>query len=104
MGKLSGIIIDCADAKRAATFWTQALEGYTIDEQDWGITLRSESDPPIFFEVVPEGKTDSRPRVSTVRASISAVLRLDLVQWRSTRYACETQNSFPSTSRMFVQV
>ena len=56
MGKLSGIIIDCADAKRAAAFWAQALEGYTIDEQEWGITLRSESDPPIFFEMVPEGK------------------------------------------------
>lgn len=57
MGRLNGIIIDCADAKRTAAFWSQALEGYTIDEQDWGITLRSESDPPIFFEVVPEGKS-----------------------------------------------
>jgi Glyoxalase-like domain len=56
MGKLNGIVIDCADPRRAANFWAQALEGYEIDEQPWGITMKSESDPMIFFEVVPEGK------------------------------------------------
>ncbi len=56
MGKLNCIIIDCADADRAATFWSQALEGYEADKQPWGITLKSESDPLIYFEVVPEGK------------------------------------------------
>ena len=44
MGKLNCIIIDCADPKTAANFWAQALEGYKIDEQPWGITLKSATD------------------------------------------------------------
>jgi predicted enzyme related to lactoylglutathione lyase len=56
MGKLGCIVIDCADAKRAAGFWSQALEGYEVDAQEWGVTMKSESDPLIYFEVVPEGK------------------------------------------------
>jgi hypothetical protein len=57
MGKLNCIIIDCADAKRAAAFWSQALDGYEVDAQEWGVTMKSESDPLVYFEVVPEGKT-----------------------------------------------
>ncbi len=57
MGKLNCIVIDCADARRAADFWVQALEGYELDAQEWGVTLKSETDPLIYFEVVPEGKT-----------------------------------------------
>lgn len=57
MGKLGCIVIDCADAKRAAEFWSQALEGYTVNAQEWGFTMTSQSDPVIYFEVVPEGKT-----------------------------------------------
>lgn len=56
MGKLNGIVVDCADAKRVSAFWLQALEGYKVNEQEWGIMLESESDPTIYFEVVPEGK------------------------------------------------
>ena len=43
MGKLGGIVIDCTDAKRAAEFWSQALEGYEVDAQEWGVTMKSES-------------------------------------------------------------
>src|SRR3989449_11153408 len=57
MGKLNCIIVDCKDADRASEFWSQALEGYKMDKQGWGITMKSESDPLIYFEVVPEGKT-----------------------------------------------
>ena len=57
MGKLNCIIIDCKDADRAAEFWSKALEGYKVDKQEWGITMKSESDPLVYFEVVPEGKT-----------------------------------------------
>jgi hypothetical protein len=56
MGKLNCIVIDCADAKTAADFWVQALEGYVVDAQEWGVTLKSETAPLIYFEVVPEGK------------------------------------------------
>jgi hypothetical protein len=57
MGKLGCIVIDCADAHRAAGFWSQALEGYTVNATEWGVTMTSESEPLIYFEVVPEGKT-----------------------------------------------
>jgi hypothetical protein len=57
VGKLGCIVIDCADAKRVAEFWSQALQGYTVDAQEWGVTMSSESDPLIYFEVVPEGKS-----------------------------------------------
>ncbi len=57
MGKLNCIIIDCKNTDRASEFWSQALEGYTVDKQEWGITMKSESDPLVYFEVVPEGKT-----------------------------------------------
>lgn len=56
MGKLNCIVMDCADAKKVAGFWAQALEGYEIDEGDGWITLKSKSDPLIYLEVVPEGK------------------------------------------------
>ncbi len=56
MGKLGCIVIDCSDAKRAAEFWSQALEGYEVDAQEWGVTMKSKTDPLIYFEVVPEGK------------------------------------------------
>ena len=56
MGRLNCIVIDCADAKKVAAFWAAALDGYEVDEgEDW-ITVKSESDPLIYFEVVPEGK------------------------------------------------
>src|SRR5574341_2597620 len=57
MGKLNCIVIDCADAKKVAAFWAAALDGYEVDEGEGWITLKSESDPLIYFEVVPEGKT-----------------------------------------------
>ena len=57
MGKLNCIIIDCKDADRASESWSQALAGYKVDKQEWGITMKSESDPLVYFEVVPEGKT-----------------------------------------------
>ena len=57
MGKLNCIVIDCADADRASSFWSKALEGYEVDKQSWGITMKSLSDPMIYFEVVPEGKS-----------------------------------------------
>ena len=28
-----------------------------MDKQEWGVTMKSESDPLIYFDVVPEGKT-----------------------------------------------
>jgi hypothetical protein len=57
MGKIGCIVIDCADAKRAAEFWSQALDGYRVDAQEWGVTMNSETDPLIYFEVVPEEKS-----------------------------------------------
>jgi hypothetical protein len=56
VGKLNCIVIDCKDADRASEFWSQALDGYTVDKQPWGISMTSASDPLIYFEVVPEGK------------------------------------------------
>src|SRR5439155_314034 len=41
----------------ARELWTKALEGYKVDQQEWGITMKSESDPLVYFEGVPEGKT-----------------------------------------------
>lgn len=69
MGKLNCIVIDCADADRAAAFWSQALEGYEADKQPWGTTLKSASDPLIYFEVVPEGKTAKNRLHLNIRAA-----------------------------------
>jgi hypothetical protein len=69
MGKLNCIVIDCKDANRAAGFWSQALEGYEVDEQPWGISMKSESDPLIYFEVVPEGKTVKNRLHLNIRAT-----------------------------------
>jgi len=68
-GKLNCIVIDCADAKRASEFWVQALEGYEVDAQEWGISMKSESDPLIYFEVVPEGKTVKNRLHLNIRAA-----------------------------------
>ena len=38
MGKLNCIVIDCADVKRAAIL-VQALDGYEVDAQEWGMTI-----------------------------------------------------------------
>jgi hypothetical protein len=56
VGKLNCIVIDCADADRVSEFWSQALEGYTLNKEEWGITMTSETQPLIYFEPVPEGK------------------------------------------------
>ena len=69
MGKLNCIIIDCADVKRASSFWVQALEGYEVDAQEWGTSLKSESDPLIYFEVVPEGKAVKNRLHLNIRAA-----------------------------------
>ena len=69
MGKLNCIVIDCKDAERASSFWAQALEGYEVDEQPWGTTVKSESDPLIYFEVVPEGKTVKNRLHLNIRAA-----------------------------------
>ena len=69
MGKLNCIVIDCADADRASQFWVKALEGYEIDAQPWGISMKSESDPLIYFEVVPEGKAVKNRLHLNIRAA-----------------------------------
>jgi hypothetical protein len=69
MGKLNCIVIDCADAERASSFWSQALEGYTVDKQPWGISLLSSTDPMIYFEVVPEGKSVKNRLHLNIRAA-----------------------------------
>jgi len=69
LGKLNCIIIDCADVKRASSFWVQALEGYEVDAQEWGTSLKSESDPLIYFEVVPEGKAVKNRLHLNIRAA-----------------------------------
>ena len=69
MGKLNCIIIDCADVKRASSFWVQALEGYEVDAKEWGTSLKSESDPLIYFEVVPEGKAVKNRLHLNIRAA-----------------------------------
>ncbi len=56
MGKLGCIVIDCADARKVAEFWSQALDGYEIQTGDGWTTLKSETEPLIYLEVVPEGK------------------------------------------------
>jgi hypothetical protein len=56
MGKLGCIVIDCADADTASAFWAEALDGYTVNKEEWGITMTSETQPLIYFEPVPEGK------------------------------------------------
>lgn len=56
VGKLNCIVIDCKDADKAAEFWSQALDGYVVDKQPWGVTMKSDTDPLIYFEIVPEGK------------------------------------------------
>ena len=40
MGKLNFIIIDCADAKKVAQFWSEALEGYYLLHATRGDLLR----------------------------------------------------------------
>ena len=47
MGKLICITIDCKDAKRLASFWAEALDGYTADEG--AIIVRPESGPIIYL-------------------------------------------------------
>ena len=69
MGKLNCIVIDCADADRASQFWSRALEGYEIDKQPWGTSMKSESDPLIYFEVVPEGKAVKNRLHLNIRAA-----------------------------------
>jgi predicted enzyme related to lactoylglutathione lyase len=55
MGSLLCITIDCNDDKKMAAFWGAALEGYSVDPS--GVFLRSESQPMIFLQRVPEAKT-----------------------------------------------
>jgi len=55
MGNLMCVTIDCKDAKRLATFWAAALDGYMTDES--GIFIRSENGPMMYLQQVPEGKT-----------------------------------------------
>jgi Glyoxalase-like domain len=69
IGKLNCIIIDCKDADRAAEFWSHALEGYEVDKQEWGITMKSETDPLIYFEVVPEDKAVKNRLHLNIRAA-----------------------------------
>jgi len=69
MGKLNCIVIDCADVTRASSFWVQALEGYEVDAQEWGTSLKSESDRLIYFEVVPEGKAVKNRLHLNIRAA-----------------------------------
>ena len=69
MGKLNCIIIDCTDAKRAAEFWVKALDGYEVDAQEWGITMKSETDPLVYFEVVPEAKAAKNRLHLNIRAA-----------------------------------
>lgn len=56
MAKLNCICIDCNDADKVSAFWSQALDGYTLNKEEWGITLVSDVHPMIYFEPVPEGK------------------------------------------------
>ncbi len=55
MGKLTYITIDCKDAKRLASFWAEALDGYAADEG--AIVVKTESGPGIYLQEVPEPKT-----------------------------------------------
>src|SRR5262245_48822084 len=56
MAKLNFIVIDCKDAEKMGDFWSQALEGYKLHAEEWGVTLTSESQPSIYFQPVPETK------------------------------------------------
>jgi len=56
MGKLNCIVMDCADVGKVAEFWAAALDGYEAETGDGWMTLKSETDPLIYFEPVPEGK------------------------------------------------
>ena len=56
MARLNCIVIDCNDADRVSGFWAQTLDGYTLNKEEWGITMTSDSAPMIYFETVPEGK------------------------------------------------
>jgi hypothetical protein len=56
MAKLNFIVIDCQDADKMAAFWSQALDGYELHKEEWGVTMTSETQPPIYFQPVPEGK------------------------------------------------
>jgi hypothetical protein len=57
MGDLRFICMDVADAKKVGQFWEAALNGYTMDAQEWGVILTSEAGPGIYLETVPEGKS-----------------------------------------------
>jgi hypothetical protein len=56
MAKLNFIVIDCKDAEKMGDFWVQALDGYKLHKEEWGVTLVSESQPSVYFQPVPEGK------------------------------------------------
>jgi predicted enzyme related to lactoylglutathione lyase len=55
MGTFLCITIDCADATKMATFWAASIEGYSVDPS--GIFLRSDTQPMIFLQQVPEPKS-----------------------------------------------
>jgi hypothetical protein len=57
--RIDTVTVDCADAAGLAAFWCEALGYEVADEEDDGVLV---SDPagggvPLFFQVVPEGKT-----------------------------------------------
>ena len=57
--RVDSLTIDCADPRRLAAFWTQAL-GYELREandDDAEIVDPSGGGWPLLFQVVPEGKT-----------------------------------------------
>jgi hypothetical protein len=56
MATLNFIIIDCKDGEKMGDFWVQALDGYKVHKEEWGVTLTSETQPSIYFQPVPEGK------------------------------------------------
>jgi hypothetical protein len=56
VGKLTGITIDCENVQRMVSFWAAALDGYVSNESH--TMLKSESGPPIYFQQVPEVKTE----------------------------------------------
>jgi predicted enzyme related to lactoylglutathione lyase len=55
VARLNSITIDCKDAESLARFWAQALEGYAADPE-WGMVLKSDTSPTIYFQAVPEPK------------------------------------------------
>jgi predicted enzyme related to lactoylglutathione lyase len=76
--RISAIVLDCNDVKRATTFWTQAL-GYAVDSvsDEWvGLVDPAKKGPDVSLQPTTDKKADAnRVHVDLLASDVPAEVR-----------------------------